>query len=451
MEITLGYEPLNDKMLKFHSSPARKKLLLGGWGCGKTTGACAEAITLGLEYPNNLIAVCRNTFGELDRSTRLVLQDLLPDALVKKPYSVSDHSIYLVNGTQIVFFPLDDVGKLKSLNAGVVVLDEASETSEEMAVTLWGRRGRRKGIPSERQCFLIASNPTLTSHWLYKWFEGKQLDPDVYFEKLTTYDNSKYLPAGYIRDLEKSLTPDMFQRFVMGEWGHVTFGERIFPEFSLSLHVGFPNFDPELPLIRGWDFGWVHPACVWFQIDKSNRVVVLAELMGRTQVIERFAEDVICHGEKLFPNARYEDFGDRAGDRADPRGVSAETAMQVLKAKIGIDVRYRTTTSATSIKNGLDLMRRKLGHITEGIVDIIFHKERCRILIEGAAGGYACEKNRNGEILRDTPRQDGFYEHLQDALRYGLVNKFAIDMDRFTERKKGIRRDYIPTFPGTSY
>jgi Phage terminase large subunit len=451
VDIQFNYEPLCPKILDFHKSSARKKLLLGGWGSGKTTAACAEAITLGLEYPNNLVAVCRNTFGELDRSTRVVLQDLLPAEIVRKPYSAADHSTFLTNGTQIVFFPLDDVGKLKSLNAGVIVLDEASETSEEMAVTLWGRRGRRKGIPSERQCFLIASNPTLTSHWLYKWFEGKEHDPDVYFAKLTTYDNQKYLPAGYIRDLEKSLTPDMFQRYVMGEWGHVTFGERIFPEFSLSLHVGFPEFDPALPIIRCWDFGWVHPACVWMQIDGFNRVRVLAELMGRTQVIERFAEDALSYGDRLFPGARYEDYGDRAGDRADPRGVSAETAMSILQDKLSINVHYRSGSTQTSIKNGLDLIRRKLGHITEGVVDVLFHKERCRLLIEGCAGGYACTKDRQGQILKDVPREDGYYEHPQDAWRYGMINKFAIDMDRYKERVKGIRPHYAPTFDGTSY
>jgi hypothetical protein len=398
-----------------------------------------------MEFPNNLVTVCRNTFGELDRSTRLVFQDLLPEAAIRKPYSVSDHTIHLINGSTVLFFPLDDVTKLKSLNAGAILIDEASEIDEEMATTLWARRGRRVGIPADRQCLLIASNPTLTNHWMYRWFAEKS-HPDFFLEKMTTYDNAKYLPDGYIADLEKSLPPDMFQRFVMGEWGHVTFGERIYPEFSLSIHVGLPEYDPGLPVVRGWDFGYLHPAVVFLQVTEKGHIKVLKEMMGKNIMIENFAEEVIHVGQQLFPSARFEDYGDPAGAKHDPRGVTDTTAFRELDSKFDIRVRSRIV----GIKDGLDLIRRKLGILIEGTPAVIFHRDRCRLLIEGMAGGYACMKTQLGGVLKDMPKTDGYYEHTQDALRYGIINKFATDMKQFNARKKGLPV-YKPSFDGTSY
>lgn len=445
MDIKFPYKPICKKTEDFHYSTARRKALTGGWGCGKTTAMMAEGILLGTEYPNNLIVICRNTFGELDRSTRLVFEEICPTELIKKPYSISDHTIHFINGTKILFFPLDDVSKLKSLNAGAILLDEASEVGEEIAINLWSRRGRRAGVPAKSQVFLVASNPTLTNHWLYRWFQGNA-DPDFFHEKLTTYDNEHNLPEGYIEDLKKSLPEDMFQRYVMGEWGHVTFGERVYPEFGIGLHTGSVEYDPSFRVIRGWDFGYIHPAVAFLQIDDKGRIKGLSELLGKNTIIERFAEDVIHLGEKEFPNAKFEDYGDPSGDHRSKTGVTDTTAIRVLRETYDIHVKSRPCR----IRDRLDLVRRKLGQIIEGSPSIVLDDKKCSLLIEGMAGGYACKKAPNGEILKDVPNEDGYYEHLQDAWGYAMANKFSTDMKKFSDRKRGLPV-YSPAFPGTSW
>jgi hypothetical protein len=59
-------------------------------------------------------------------------------------------------------------------------------------------------------------------------------------------------------------------------------------------------------------------------------------------------------------------------------------------------------------------------------------------------------KTQLGGVLKDMPKTDGYYEHTQDALRYGIINKFATDMKQFNARKKGLPV-YKPSFDGTSY
>jgi hypothetical protein len=443
MDVEFSYLPINDKMRDFHSSPIKHKALVGGFGSGKSYGLCAEVITLLMEYPGNVAAICRQTLGELDRSTRLVFQDLMPPEIVKRGYSISDHSIHFVNGSVALFFPLDEPEKIKSLNVGVVAIDEASEIREEMALMLRPRL-RLNRVP--RRYYLVASNPTTTNHWLYKWFV-KDASEDFKVWHFSTYDNLANLPADYIDDLEKSLPPDLAERYIKGEWGHISFGERIYEDFGARVHVGKTKYNPDLLIIRGWDFGYYHPAVVFVQIDEKGRVRILAETQGKSRVIDYFAEDVITLGRKLFgDNVKYEDFGDIAGKFKPGSGVTTDTAIKTLKEKFGISVAVKRT----SIKEGIMLIRRKLIGIVDGEPLITVDDTKCPILLEGFNGGYSCKKNAHGELLRDEPREDDYYEHTQDAFRYLMVGKFHADLTR-REKKTGKLIQYRPAFPGSSW
>jgi len=291
---------------------------------------------------------------------------------------------------------------------------------------------------------MVASNPTETSHWLYKWFgHGETADKKCWI--FSTYDNEKYLPPNYIRDLETSLSPDMFDRFVLGKWGFSTFGERMFMEFSSKIHSNRTVYNPEFPVIRGWDFGYYHPAVLFGQIQANGWVRIHAELMGKNTILEHFAEDVIKLSNDRFPGAKFEDFGDPAGEKLDRSGISTDVPMRILDDKFGIRIKSR----ATLVKDGIDLIRIKLSQISIGEPVVVVNPE-CRILIEGLGGAYVCKKRQDGSILKDEPRDDGYYEHLQDCFRYIMVNKFALDMKTFDDRKKGLP-SYRPSFAGTSW
>ena len=42
-----------------------------------------------------------------------------------------------------------------------------------------------------------------------------------------------------------------------------TTGRRVFPNFSRELHIGKLLSIPNKEILRGWDFGYGHPACVF--------------------------------------------------------------------------------------------------------------------------------------------------------------------------------------------
>jgi hypothetical protein len=366
----------------------------------------------------------------------------LPKEIVARPYSSGDHQIHLINGSIIQFFPLDEREKIKSLNSGCILLDEASEVDEHTFVLLRARL-RRPNVP--RRCMLITSNPTFTNHWLYRWYGEREL-PNRFHRKLSSYENP-FLPKEYLDDLERNFPVDLYRVYVLGEWGHVTHGERVYPEFGPSLHTGKVHYNPDYPILRGWDFGYLFPAVVFLQIDNKERVRVLAEIMGKNRLIDFFGEDVLRLGEKLFgKDAKYEDYGDPAGNHKDPRGVTEVTAMQVLKDKFDVSVHFRDVPLAQSI----GLVRRKLSQIIEGQPSVLIDDKNCPILIEGFSGGYTCKQSKDGSFLRDEPKDDGYFEHTQDAFRAVLVNKFYYNMVSFERMKKGLPA-YKPSFSGTSW
>ena len=73
----------------------------------------------------------------------------------------------LVNGSEVFFRSLDNPAKLRSMEIGSFWIDEASEASEDIFLTLQGRlrqRGRKKlgGF--------LTTNPPNVGHWIQKYF-----------------------------------------------------------------------------------------------------------------------------------------------------------------------------------------------------------------------------------------------------------------------------------------
>src|SRR2546422_401361 len=75
-----------------------------------------------------------------------------------------------------------------------------------------------------------------------------------------------------------------FEREINRNW-NITSGATFYPEFGEIGREHYLYEPTELlsgPVIRGWDFGWRAPVCVWLQYAlKSDRVYVLREFAPR--------------------------------------------------------------------------------------------------------------------------------------------------------------------------
>lgn len=102
----------------------------GGYGTGKTTTSRQEIYKHILLTPNANILVCANVQSQYEQTIKREFEEDFPKAFVKS-VSVQKQQIDFINGARMLFRPLDDPDKLRSLNLTMFVILEASETDDE--------------------------------------------------------------------------------------------------------------------------------------------------------------------------------------------------------------------------------------------------------------------------------------------------------------------------------
>ena len=184
----------------------------------------------------------------------------------------------------------------------------------------------------------------------------------------------------------------------------------VFDEFDTAVHVGAVDYDPNLPLYRAMDFGFVNPfVCLWIQVDGAGVVRVIDEYVRSRSTIGVHAVEI-----KSRTPVREEQV---AATFCDPAGggvndVTGTSAVRELRA-LGITVRSRRS----GILEGVELIRRAI-RSGDGKSRLII-SPRCPRLIEAMECYHYPE---SGGAPGELPLKDGLYDHPIDALRYFFIN-----------------------------
>jgi hypothetical protein len=184
----------------------------------------------------------------------------------------------------------------------------------------------------------------------------------------------------------------------------------VFDEFDPAVHVQPVDYDPNLPLYRSLDFGFVNPfVCLWIQVDDSGVVRVIDEYVRSRATIDVHADEIKNRtpgGEERVAAT----FCDPAG--AGVNDVTGTSVVRELRAH-GIATRFRRTT----ILDGIELIRRAI-RSGDGQSTLVI-SPRCHRLIEALECYHYPEHTSSAPEL---PLKDGIYDHPIDALRYFFVN-----------------------------
>jgi hypothetical protein len=183
----------------------------------------------------------------------------------------------------------------------------------------------------------------------------------------------------------------------------------VFDEFEPAEHVQPTDFDPNLPLYRSLDFGFVNPfVCLWIQVDAEGIVRIIDEYVRSRATVDVHADEIKsrtqCAEERVAAT-----FCDPAG--AGVNDVTGTSVVRELRA-MGIVVRYRRS----SILEGIELIRRAIRD-GSGKSSLII-SPRCVRLIEALQ----CYHYPDSTGSRELPLKDGVYDHPIDALRYFFIN-----------------------------
>jgi hypothetical protein len=248
---------------------------------------------------------------------------------------------------------------------------------------------------------------------------------------------------------QRSTSLAEFQRNVLRNW-HIAGGAGVYPEFAeigRERYVYEPPSLLKLPVIRGWDLGRRHPACVWLQYaPKSDRVYVLREFEPRGIAAHHFRD--VC---RYFSGQL-----DRAALDADslewvtmqdalpgmpkppwfPPGTSfldlsgnEATMQQSIAARDPREATLRQVWAAGGIEFGIqtgpvkarvDVLRRLLYLRLDGRPGILI-SPYCTAVLAMLDGGLVYKRATPVRPDQEEVRKDGQHDDVHDALTYALV------------------------------
>lgn len=454
-------------LASFHKSNAFVRGLMGPIGSGKSTGCCWEIFRRAQEQKPDADgvrrtrwAVIRNTYRELADTTHKTWDSWFGKEEVGRWHPADMmHALSFTMGdgtrveAEVLFRALDrpqDVKKLLSLDLTGAWVNEAREVPKAVIDALQGRVGRypahKDGGPTWFGV-IMDTNPPDRDHWwavlaekdtssptnreLVESIEqaaeelrGKGLlgDGQALFEffrqpggESPGAENLEHLIPGYYTRLKAGKRREWVKVYVDGEYGFVTDGRAVFPEFREHVHVrNGLKADRRRTVHVGLDFG-LTPAATFGQRDHSGRWVVLHEVTTESMGAVRFAELLKRETAEVFPGCRFEFTGDPAGD--DRSQVDERTAFMVLRAA-GIDAKPAPSNDP-SIR--IEAVSKALGRLIDGEPGLLIDTD-CKMLVKGMAGGYNYKRLQvaGDERFHDKPDKNRF-SHVCDALQYMLL------------------------------
>lgn len=413
MDLEINYKP-NSWQKKFHASSSMHKCCAGALSSGKSVAAVVEMIVSCIEQPGSLWLVGRKTLPSLKDTILRTVMQWMPRELIQD-FNKAFLTMKLINGSEIIFRPLDDPEKFKSLEIAGFIIEEANEVEKALYDILKTRVRQRINGASLKYKSIIMLNPVEEDHWIPQMFLFDRPKNHELFLS-TTYDNLENVADGYIDNIKSTYSEEMQQRMLMGQFTKVHVGRPVYPQFKNGNYVSSIEHDTTLPIYRGWDFGYNKPACSWLQF-KEGQVRILASKQGKSIYLEQFI--AFCRQyEDEFLRKKYDLSGRQLPiqyiDYCDPRGSDesdkGKTSVSIMNEN-GIFPVYRRTFIEEGVKAVRNFMDTKN---QDGHPNFQIHP-RNTLAIEAFRGGYHREEGK------DYPVKDGTYDNIMDCIRYPCV------------------------------
>jgi hypothetical protein len=335
---------------------------------------------------------------------------------------------------EIMFRPLDtadDVRRVLSLEVTGAILDEFVEIPQEIVEALSGRCGRypsaKDGGPTWWGMW-GATNPGNEDNWWFKYlyepwendYTGDEKRSTLgYYQQPSGFsplaENINNLPGGrgYYTNLAKGKKEAWIKQFIEVTWGYSLKGMPVYQVFNPEIHVAKRQlvYNPHLPLIIGFDPGFVWSAAIFGQQDSHGRVCALREAIGHQMGAERFCKERLKPAlAQHFPNAQVLIYADPAANSS--AQTDEKTVAQVLKKEMGVPVRSPKTNG---IEARLLAVEGYLCRLTD-VGPAYLVDPSCTQLIRGFKSGYRYEVSNKGKQA-DVPDKNE-YSHPHDANQY---------------------------------
>ncbi len=411
--------------------------IVGPIGSGKSV-ACVVEIMLRAQAQKPFkgkrrtkIAVIRNTYRELIDTTIQTFRDWIPGQYRTWVAQDMKHIIRYDNGDgtmvdcEVLFRALDkpdDVKKLLSLELTYAWVNEAKEVPKPVIDMLVGRVGRfpprREGGPTGYGVWMD-TNPPDTDHWWYVNFEEEKPDEWRVFHQPAALggrgENLENLPEKYYQRLSAGKTKVWKDVYVGGQYGFITTGRPIYPEYSDETHTANRILEviPGVDIYIGLDFG-LTPAALFAQKHPSTgQWLVIDELVATRLGAKNFGKELGKKMRKDFPHHEFIITGDPAG--SEDSQTDEQTVYEVLAA-----VEIEATPAYT---NDFTIRREAVADLLLTLTmtgkPALMVSPKAKTFRKGMAGAYCWKRVQvtGDEKFKDKPDKN-IYSHVCEAGQY---------------------------------
>lgn len=362
----------------------RKLVIYGGAGSGKSV-AVAQWIVKQFHDGDNLRILCiRKTLPSLRITSYLLIKDILNQAGIIYEENKSELTLKHRNNT-IFFKSIDDPEKVKSFEANLIWVEEATELSKEDYLQL-DLRTRRAGSNQ----IILTFNPIDAFHWAITDLVQKP-DPTVAVHH-STYKDNRFLPQAYIDTLESLIDQDYnyYRIYTLGEPGVLE--NTVYSQYKIEDISNWPDAcRAGTPSRLGIDFGFNDPTVI-VSLKVHDNENYVKELLYKPKLTN---SDLISFLHSTFRTNKWPYSLEIVCDSAEPNRIE-----ELCRAG------FNAVPANKDIKFGIDQVKSRKLHLDAEAVNGI--KE---------IRAYSYKKNKDGRVL-DEPI-DAF-NHFCDAMRYAI-------------------------------
>lgn len=376
----------NDIYLPLYTDDSTILIIYGGAGSGKSRFIGQKHMYRILTERGHRLMIVRKVGRTLRESVFQLMQDYVHGWGLSQFFKINKSEMkitYLPNGNEIIFFGLDDVEKLKSIERiSSIWIEEASEVTQDDYEQL---RLRLRGYKHGYMQMILSFNPISAEHWIKKYFfdNADDIEEPLKIVK-STYRDNRFIDEQYKRALEglKKTNLQKYKIYALGEWGVLK--GLIYDQYKVIDEMP-EDFESEF---FGVDFGWNDPTAV-VHVRKIGQKLYIDELLYQSQLTNADVIKLLNQGFPLLKRLQgYFDW-------AEP-----DRLEEFRRAG------YYVNRAKKNILLGISKVKEYELHIT---------KQSVNILREIA--GYVWREDRNGNPIDEPVDLDN---HAMDAIRYAV-------------------------------
>ena len=433
--------------------------IIGPVGSGKTTALFFKLVYLAkMQAPGpdgirrTRAVIVRNTAPQLRDTTIVSWNYWFKDGQAGKWRATEAKFTLRFDDVEcdVLFRPLDtpdDVARVLSLEVTFAIFDEFVQIHPDIRDALSARLGRypaKKDGGATNWGMFGSSNPSTEDNSWFDYLHENLPENAKYFLQPSGFspdaENIENLPGGvdYYHNQAKGKSQAWVKQFLEAEWGYSVSGKPVVPTFNPDIHLS-PSplkYDPQQPIVIGFDPGIGGSAFIFGQDDLHGRLRVYGELVQTGMGTERLiSERLKPYLRKRFPGCKVIIAPDPAA--ANRAQTNEKSVVDVLKKHY--EVKYDTNNR---LAPRLDAIEHYTTRLTDVGPALLIDARECPVLVRGLKGGWRFVMDPKRDIIKGAEPEKNHYSHPGDAFGY-LARHFARLSER-AERYGGTVQAFKP-------